>query len=292
MIKTSNFTTGELIDLSKEIGLVAATDTPFYSLLLSMNQTDEGTSKIHSWREKSLDTTDDISVTEGAALSNVVSSTRAEKSNIMEIFMKGVEVSGSANASTITGVPNLFNAELVDRLTEMKINVEKKLINGTKNDGSADPFVRKMDGLLAFALEGNTVSHTALDEAKFKETIKKLWTNGLGGNLVAMMNSDLKEDIDSIYDSKYSYIAQESRFGLVSRTIQTNFGNVDLILNRHMPATKMVVFDPSYLKVTYLRKPFMEMLAKSGDSIKGQVISECSLTCLNQKAIALFEKTV
>ncbi len=291
MIKTSNFTTNENIDLSKEISLVAPTDTPFYTFLLGKNLWDETGSKIATWREKTLDSTENVSVPEGSDLTNIVASSRAEKNNICEIFMKGVEVSGSAEASTITGIPSLLNSEIQDRLIEMKINVEKKLISGTRNDGSATPFVRKMDGLMAFALTDNTVSNASLTEVKFKETVKKLWTNGLGGDFIGMMNADLKETIDGIYDGKYSYIAQESLFGLVTRTIQTNYGNVTLVLNRHMPVDKIAIFDPAYFRVTYLRKPFFETLAKTGDSVKGQVITECTLKCMNQKALAVFSKT-
>jgi len=58
-----------------------------------------------------------------------------------------------------------------------------------------------------------------------------------------------------------------------------------------MPTNKLVVFNPAFFRVTYLRKPFFEMLAKTGDSVKGQVITEATLKCYNRKAIAVFEQT-
>ncbi len=290
MIKTNNFTDLENINLTKEISLVAPQDTPFSSILLGKGY-DTTVSKITTWREKTLDATEDISQVEGSETTVFQSSVRAEKSNVCEIFKKAVSISGTANASAITGVSDLFAEEVNDRLIEMKINIEKKLINGIKDDGSLTPFVRKMNGLLSFALEDNTVTSASLTEAKFKETVKKLWTNGLGGNFIGMMNADLKETIDGIYDGKYSYIAQESLFGLVTRTIQTNYGNVTLVLNRHMPIDQIAVFDPSYLKVAYLRQPQFELLAKTGDSISGHIVAELTLKMLNQKALAVFKKT-
>lgn len=293
MIKTTNFSTYENIDLSKEISLVAPLDTPFYSLLLGKNLVDATGSKITTWREKSLDDTEDISVAEGSTTDTFQSSARAEKNNICEIFKKAVSISGTADASTITGVSNLFSEEVNDRLIEMKVNIEKKLISGIRNDGSLTPFVRKMDGILSFALAEQTETDTVLNEVNFKATVKNLWDAGLSsGNYIGMCNADLKEAIDTIYDTKYSYIAQENLFGINVRTIQTNYGNVSLILNRHMPVDQLMIFDPSYFKVSYLRKPFFEMLAKTGDSISGQVIAELTLKCFNQKALAVFTKTL
>lgn len=289
MIKTSNFTSLENVNLTKEISLVAPMDCPLTTIILGKGFESTG-SKIVTWREKTLDNTEDISQVEGSTTDTFQASARAEKNNICEIFKKAVSVSGTANASNIVGITDLFSEEINDRLTEMKVNIEKKLINGTRNDGSASPFIRKMDGLLAFALPEHTVKNPTITEPKIKETVKKLWDAGMtSGTYIAMVNADLKEDIDALYDGKYSYIAQESLFGLIVSSIQTNYGTIKLVLNRHMPTDKIVVFDPSYVKIVYLRQPQFELLAKTGDSVNGHVIGEMTLKMLNQKAIAVFE---
>ena len=289
MIKTTNFTDLENINLTKEISLVAPQDCPLTTIIMGKGYDTTG-SKIVTWREKTLDNTEDISQVEGSTTDTFQSSARAEKSNVCEIFKKATSISGTADASSITGVSDLFAEEINDRLIEMKVNIEKKLINGTKDDGSASPYVRKMDGLLAFALPENIVKSPAITEPKIKETVKKLWDAGMSsGTYIAMVNADLKEDIDALYANKYSYIAQESLFGLIVSSIQTNYGTIKLVLNRHMPTDKMVVFDPAFVKISYLRQPHFELLAKTGDSINGHVIGEMTLKMLNQKAIAVFE---
>lgn len=291
MIKTTNFTALENVNLSKEISLVAPMDTPFASILLGGNHVDGTTSKITTWREKSLDNTDDISQVEGSETTVFQQSARAEKNNVCEIFKKAVSVSGTASASGITGISDLFSEEINDRLIEMKVNIEKKLINGVRNDGSTTPYIRRMDGLLKFALPEQSITNATagkLVEADVKNTVKTLWTAGMAtGQYIAMCNADIKEMIDALYDGKYSYIAQESLFGLVVSSIATNYGTIKLVLNRHMPVNQLVVFDPNYLKISYLRQPVFEPLAKTGDSIQGQVISELTLKVLNQKAIGV-----
>ena len=293
MIKTANFTTNENIDLSKEISLIAPNDTPLFTYLSAKGLTDTTGSKVPMWREKTLDTTSNISQIEGSVTSTFQKSTRAEVSNVCEIFLKATEVSGTVNASEITGVPQLFAEEISDRLTEMKVRNEYALINGVKDDGSEDPFVRKMGGLLEFVPAGNKVAAAAaITEANFKATVRKLWEAGNStGVYLGMCGADMKEAIDAIYDAKYQYIAQEELFGLVVRKIQTNYGDVLLVLNRHMPVKKLVIFNPQFLRITYLRKPHFEPLAKVGDSIRGQVLTENTLKVFNRKALAEYTDT-
>lgn len=291
MIKTTNFTQNENIDLTKEISLVAPTDTPLFSLLMARGQYSKAISKTINWREKTLDTTEDIGAVEGADATVFTESTRAEKNNVQELFIKNVAISGSALASEVTGISDMMASEVNDRLIEMKVAVEKSLLKGVKKDGSITPFIRKMAGLQSFVPETNKTKGATLTEKIFKDTVKKLWENGLGSNeFYALVNAELKEAIDTFYENKYNYVAQESKFGLVVTQINTNYGLVNLILDRHMDADKIIVFDPSFLEVSFLRNPQFEALGKTGDSEKAQVVTEASLKVLNEKAVAMYTK--
>lgn len=291
MIKTNNFTPQENIDLTNEISLVAPMDTPLFSLLMSRGQHSKATSKTINWREKTLDTTEDIGAVEGADATVFTESTRAEKNNIQEIFIKNVAISGSALAGEVAGISDLMASEVGDRLIEMKVALEKSLLKGVKKDGSTTPFIRKMAGLQSFVPETNKTKGATLTEKIFKDTVKKLWENGLGSNeFYALVNADLKETIDTFYEGKYNYVAQENKFGIVVTQINTNYGLVNLILDRHMDADKIIVFDPSFLEVSFYRNPQFEKLGKSGDSEKAMVVTEASLKVLNEKAVAMYTK--
>lgn len=290
MIKTNNFTAHENIDLSKEIALVAPTDTPFTTLLMNKKLVETAGSVTINWREKTLDDTEDISKTEGFTVDTFVSSGRAEKSNVMEIFSKAVQVSGSAQASNITGINDLFASEINDRLTEVKVNIEKKMLAPTNyNDGSTEPFIRRMKSIFEQVDPDNVVEiETAPTQADFKAVVKKLWDAGLGSNeFYAFVNADFKEIIDGFYANQINYNMPMDTFGFVANKVITNYGIVNVVLNRHMPVDKILVVDPAYLRLVYLRKPAFEMLAKDGDNIKGMVLTECSLKVLNSKAVAV-----
>lgn len=292
MIQTKDFLSMENIDLMAEMRVAQPLDTPLTTLLMGRNQVDKETAPLVYWREKTLDTTADISQVEGSETTIFQSSSRVPKNNYCEIFKKAVSVSGTAQASSVTGISDQYASEMADRLIELKVNLEDKLINGVKNDGSATPFIRRTDGIFNFVDAGNKVSGS-LTVGSFKSVAKKLWDNGLGSNgYICLCNADLKEKIDDFYNTQYQYNAPTGQFGLVANTINTNYGQVSLMLNRHIPEKKLIIFDPSYVRLGFLRTPFSEILAKTGDSVKGQVITEATLKVLNGKALATLDTTV
>ncbi|MEK6990462.1 DUF5309 family protein [Paenibacillus sp. FSL K6-1566] len=219
MFKSTNLTNSESISLSKEIIKIGITDTPLTSLILAKGLTEKANGTVHTWREKTYDNTEDVSVVEGNDNPTFYQSGRAEMNNVLELFQKGVSVSGTANAINAQGQGNIFSSEVADRLTELKVNIEKQVTKGVKNDGSATPFVRRMAGLETWADASNLVTGAAsgvISETEVKATVKKLWDQGLPtGEYFALVNADLKEQIDALYKDKYNYIAQTNVFGII-----------------------------------------------------------------------------
>jgi hypothetical protein len=296
LIKTGNLTTNEAIDLSPEMAIINNSDTPFTSLLLNMNLTDTITSDKPIWREKSLDLSSGIQQLEGFQVStgSFYASTREEKTNYCTLFSKGASVAGTIQASTITGIPDMFASEITDRLSEVKFQLESGLINSTLTTGTVAT-AQTMAGLLSWCVTGNIVSPatgltatSGLSLETFKNTVKKLWTNAAGSEFVCLANADLKDVVDSIYTSTYFYNAPMAAFGLVVRRIETSYGAVNIILNRYVPATKLIVFNPQYTKLAFLRKPQFVSLAKTGDSTNGLVLCQATLKVLNHNAIAIY----
>ena len=284
MFKSTNFTNAELISLSKEIAVVGVEYTPLTSLLLAKG-IEKATSTIYTWRERSLVHDEDITAVEGEDTTVFIESGRRELNNVLEIFKKGVSVSGTAIAMQ----SNQFASEVNDRLLELKINLEKKLINGNKNDGSTAPFKRQMSGLIQFADPTNAVNvKSKVTEDTIKQVMRKLWEQDLAeGQYFALVNADIKEQIDAIYRDRYSYQHKTTNFGLVVDSIETNYGTLNLVLSKHVPTEKMIVFNDAYLNLVYLREPVFEPLAKTGDSVKGQVIAEATMKVASPKAVAV-----
>jgi hypothetical protein len=289
MFESKNFTNAEQISLSKEIALIGVQATPFTSMLMAKGNIEKALSTVYTWREKTIDNTDDLSAVEGEDTTVFFESARAELSNILEIFKKGASLSGTAIAMK----SSQFASEINDRLLELKINMEKKFINGVKADGSVTPFKRQMSGLIELADPTNDVAVTgAVTEDKVKEVMRNLWNQDLAeGSYYALVGADIKEQIDAIYKDRYSYQHKTTSFGLLVDEIATNYGNVQFVLSKHVPADKMVVFNDAYVDLVHLRQPHFEPLAKTGDSVKGQVVAESTLKAGSKKAIAVVTVT-
>ena len=285
MFKSTNFTNLEQVSLAKEIALIGVQATPLTSMLMAKGNIEKALSTVYTWREKTLDHADDLSAVEGSDDITFYETARAELSNILEIFKKGASVSGTATAMQ----SNQFASEVNDRLLELKINMEKKFINGLKADGSVTPFKRQLSGLIEMADSTNAVNVTGVvTEDTVKEVMRKLWNQDLAeGNYYALVGADIKEQIDTIYKDRYSYQHKTTSFGLLVDEIATNYGNIQFVLSKHVPATKMVVFNDNYVDLVYLREPHFEPLAKTGDSVKGQVIAEATLKAGSKKGVAV-----
>lgn len=282
MFESKNFTNAEQISLAQEIAVIGVQSTPLTSLLMAKG-VEKALSTVYTWREKTLDNTADISAVEGAETTDFQESARRELNNVLEIFKKGASVSGTALAMQSTQ----FADEVNDRLLELKMNIEKKLIIGLKNDGSATPFKRQMSGLIEFADPTNAVKG-AVNEDLIKQAMRKLWEQDLAeGNYYALVNADVKESIDNIYKDRYSYQHLTTNFGLVVDSINTNYGTVNVVLSKHVPADKAVFFNDGYINLAYLREPAFEPLAKTGDNVKGQVVAEATLKVASPKAVSV-----
>lgn len=282
--KSTNFTATEQISLSSEIALIGVQSTPLTSLLMAKGNIEKALSTVYTYRAKTIDNTEDLSAVEGEDTVVFHESARQELQSILEIFKKGASISGTAVAMKSTQ----FAAEINDRLLELKISIEKKLINGKKKDGSVTPFKRQMSGLIEFADATNAVTSGAVTEAVVKEAMRKLWNQNLAeGTYYAIVGADIKEQIDAIYKDRYSYSHVTTNFGLLVSSISTNYGTLNLMLSKHVPADKMVIFNDAYVDLINLRSAHFEPLAKTGDSVKGHVVAETSLKVGSPKAISV-----
>jgi hypothetical protein len=63
---------------------------------------------------------------------------------------------------------------------------------------------------------------------------------------------------------------------------RSDFGNVDIIVDRFMPTTIVYVGDPEYASLAYLRPMSTEVMAKTGDSQKRMIVCEWGFRCKSQ----------
>ena len=286
MKKYKDLLPGEVLDLSAEIALVNPTDTPLISLIQAKGKVVPATDITVSWREKELNNSRGVKA-EGSEAGSAVKSTRKLVTNICQIMEKVVSVSGTVNALNPHSVGSEFASELADRLTELKIDTEYYALNGVKNTEDE----RQMNGLLALVDEANHVSTEALKEEDIIDALQKVWESGATGELYCFVNASTKRAINKIFKDQVQQIVNqgEQGMGIIVNKIDTDFGTINVVLDRHMPADRILIVDLDKVELAELRPVQYVELAKTGDYRKGMCICENTIKLLNTKAGAVVE---
>lgn len=287
MKKYADLLPGEVLDLSNEIAVLSPTDTPLLTLLLSKGKVVPATDITVSWREKELNS-DRAVKAEGSEAGSAVKSVRKLKSNICQIMEKVVSVSGTVNALNPNGVGDEFASEVADRLTELKRDLEYFALNGVKSEEDN----RQMAGLVSLVDESHVINHNAaLTEEVIIDALQKVWEAGAHGELYAFMNATAKRAFNAIMKDQCTQTIEQGAqtFGVIVTRYETDFGAINVVLDRHMKADEMLIVDLDKVELAELRPTQYADLAKTGDYKKGHIINESSIKLLNSKAGAVIK---
>lgn len=290
MVKRKDFLTDEVVDLSDEIKLVSPTDTPLTTMLMGRGAVVPATDITVTWREKQLDTTRGTLIKEGADAGTVVVSSRSSISNLCQITEKVTQVSGTARALHPKGAGDTFDAEVSDRLIELKRDMEWYFLNGTKTVES-DTAARQMNGLVNLVNSNNVISTAgALTEDHFLDAFQKMWDHGAQGEYFAFVNATQKRAINALAKagSNVCWVLENgsvtNEWGVGISKIVSDFGTINLVLDRHMDTKTILALDLDEVQIAELRSTFYEDLPKAGDYFKGHIINESTIKLLNSYA--------
>ena len=290
MVKRSDFLANEVVDLKEEIKLVSPTDTPLTTLLMGRGQVVPATDITVTWREKQLNTQRGTLKKEGAEAGNPIKSTRGSLSNLCQIMEKVTQVSGTAQALNPKGIGNSFQSEVNDRLIETKRDMEWYFLNGTKT-AENDSTPRQMDGIMNLINSGNVIDATdkTFSEDIILDGMQKMWDAGAQGEYYAFVNASVKRLVNSLLKDGVNVKVNidESMaqvLGITVAKIQSDFGVINLVLNRHMATDAFLAVDLDNVEIAELRGTFYEDLPKSGDYFKGHILNESTIKLLNSHA--------
>ena len=290
MVKRSDFLANEVVDLKEEIKLVSPTDTPLTTLLMGRGQVVPATDITVTWREKQLNTQRGTLKKEGAEAGNPIKSTRGSLSNLCQIMEKVTQVSGTAQALNPKGIGNSFQSEVNDRLIETKRDMEWYFLNGTKT-AENDSTPRQMAGIMNLINAGNVIDATdkTFSEDIILDGMQKMWDAGAQGEYYAFVNASVKRLVNSLLKDGVNVKVNidESMaqvLGITVAKIQSDFGVINLVLNRHMATDAFLAVDLDNVEIAELRGTFYEDLPKSGDYFKGHILNESTIKLLNSHA--------
>lgn len=222
---------------------------------------------------------------------------RGNFSNVVEIYHDAFSVTYTAQAArgAMAGVSNEQTNPVTDeiahqttiKLRQAAIHWNKRLLTGVYAKPATNATARSTRGLLNVPTTNVVdLASAVLTEVAVLDFLQGIFnTHGIMASFepTLMVGATLKRGLGKLFIKDKGYQEQTRNVGGVSvDTIITDFGTVNVMLERNIPATTVAFAHLSLCKPVFLLVPnkgflFVEMLAKTGASDKYQLYGECGL---------------
>ncbi len=306
---------GQREDLSNTIYSIAPTETPVVS---SIGKT-KATATYHEWQTDTLAAASGSGLLEGADAGAASSTPTVRVGNRTQIQGKTVHVSGTLDAVDKAGRKTETAYQLAKAGQELKRDMVKTILgNVAQSAGSASAarllgsiqtwlltnyVTEATAGSPAGAVGGNgTATRTsagsgnylAFGEDKLKECVKSCFENG--GNPTLLVVPPTQKQAVSAFTGIAAQRFQapsdkQSTIVGAADVYMSDFGTLSVVPDRFMTADggtgsgeQALLLDPTMASVATLRPFESNLLAKSGDSEKHQMLVEYTLQVSNEKA--------
>lgn len=202
---------------------------------------------------------------------------RANRYNYTQIFgPEKVEVSATENVVRKYGLNGTteMDYQTMQRLREQAIAMEQAILYGVRYEDTTNK-LRTMGGFVQYfgTVDSST---TTLTDTTLLNMLQTLF--GLGASPTdVLVGAKQKRVISGFESTILQRQAGASERGFVVDQYVTDFGLVNVRLDRWVNIADAFVFDRNDVELDTLRPMQFEMLAKTGDSIKGQVVGEYTL---------------
>lgn len=295
-------------DLSDAIYDVSKADTPFISSI----ERESASGVLHEWQTDSLEAADPTNAqVQGNDAPITAPNPTVRRGNYSQIMTEAVAVSGTLEAVSKAGRASELAREMAKKVKKMKRSMEARATGnyaavapvGTATAGQAAgalAFITTNDqrgvggadatftGVIPSAAATNGTLR-ALTEQHIKDAMLAAYNSG-GEPSLAIMPPALKQKA-----STFLGIADQRRdTGNKSAVIigsadvyVSDFGEVSFVADRHCSTRDVLIVDPSYWALAFLRPMRQEELAKTGDTTKRQLLVEWTLVARNEASSAV-----
>jgi hypothetical protein len=241
---------------------------------------------------------------EGADSSRAHFTTPFEEYNQSQIMHDEIIVSGSEqDATSRYGISDTYKHQLMKKLGgagggagksgragDLMIDLERTFFFGRRVARSSTAAGAMGGPKVYITTNTQALSSARLSQAVLEDNIQKAWAYG-GKPDVIICNAFNKRLISSWYRDSVRTERSERTGGVVINTVETEFGNLDVMLNRWCPSDEVYILQRDLMGWVTLRDWFVEPLAKDGDYRKDQIIGEFSFVLTNEKAHSLITGT-
>jgi hypothetical protein len=243
----------------------------------------------HQWLKDTLKAPAANAKVEGADASSKTITNPTRLTNYCQIVDNTYQVSETERAVDSAGFADRKAYEATKAMKEWKQDVEFALMRGTLVCGN-NSVARSMLGIKGWLSNVTANSGVSLTESKLNDMLQMVWDDGTEVNAIyAPMY--LKRKISGFTASSTKNVdAMDRRLVNAVDIYQADAAqNVKLFAHRFVTVSgdtnyDLVGINEDMFKVAWLRKPKDIELAKTGDSVKSQLIGEGTLECYHENA--------
>lgn len=311
---TGTTDTYDLVGLAEDVEdiifNIAPTETPF----LTMAKRKKVSAINHQWQTDDLAAAAANRAIEGDDSTYATATPTTMLSNYTQIAKKTVMVSGTADAVRKYGRKEEFAYQIAKKGKELKRDIEFALIQNQVSSAGGSGTARSSAGIEVMIVNrvlgtnnttGTTPGYAAgvwgavtdgtaatMVEADLVSALELAWQKG-GDPSVVMVNSTLKKRIAS-FAGATSYAGVSVNQGRTAKGVVvggvdlyiSDFGEHKIKLSRYQRTGTVLCLDPEYVSVGFLRPIKFEERAKTGDSTRGEILTEFTLIADNPNAHA------
>lgn len=297
---TNSFTsfdaTSNREDLSNVIYNIDPTATPFMSAIGTKNISNV----VFDWQTENLPTPSGTGQLEGFELSRSASTSTTRESNVAQISSRDATVSGSQDASDPAGKKQELAHQMALMSKALKRDMEVALCQNTAKASGNNTTARQTRSFEAWVSSnvsrgtgGSNGSSSAaatdgtqrtLTEALLKGVLQTMFTNGAEPKMA--IAGPVNKGVISGFTGRSS-----ARQNIDAQTVEasvsvysSDFGELKIIPSNRSRDRSLLLVDPEYAKVSYLRNFQTMDIAKIGDADTRLVLAEYGLEMSNEAA--------
>jgi hypothetical protein len=277
---TDNSVREDLLDIITNL-------TPTETQLMSGLQTTAAKSVRHEWLKDTLPTAKFNSYVEGVAASYAVTDP-TRLINYCQIIRQGFSVSDTQDAVDHAGFADRYSYEASKAMKAWKNDAEYSILLNSLNCGTAS-VARTLHGIYQWVALTNATnqSGTSLSENNLLDYLARCWSQGTEVDEV-YVPATLKKRIDGFTAgaTKTVPLADKRLINAID-VYESSFAPlVKIFLHRYVNepgiagiagSNNIVGIDSSMYAISYLRKPSLRDLAKTGDSNEGEIVGELTI---------------
>lgn len=282
------------VDKSNFVVNVKPSDSPLFSMIGSSKATARIKENV---QDEYADADENNAIPEGGTFQDDDITSRTVETNWMQIFSRVLNITGTQEeVGKYGGITSEISYQLKKKYTELANDVEKAIIQGSSATGSTT-VARKLSGLIEkittntatadvtnATWTGTSNANLVAYEKLFNDSFEQMWGTGQSADTV-LVGGKQKRRISDLSDKVQKNIdAQERTQIKVIELYQSDFGTVNIILDRYVPDDTILFLALDMIDISYLRPFQHKKLAKTTDSTRIAIIGELTLDMKTEKA--------